>query len=215
MVDTSKSTRYEVWLGISFMLASYLLKSCFISSYTWIFVFPLCSGQAKVSCGGACWRSLSAYIDHQHCTKNGNKQQHKQWFMFIIHLFPLVLGVLCSCRKNMKKYQISSIRRQVDVAGGSGPTWWGRLAQLGGTQRPLVPCHVTNPPQVQETKSQAFSTIDLKSIQHERLEWSITRIADVSWQHKPMWQTSRITHTHSWHVGQASRRREVPPVIGG
>jgi hypothetical protein len=43
-----KSTRYEVWLGISFMLASYLLRSCVILSCTWIFVFSLCSGWAKV-----------------------------------------------------------------------------------------------------------------------------------------------------------------------
>ena len=50
--------------------------------------------------------------------------------MFIINLFPLVHGDLCSCRKTIQKCQISSTRRQVDVAGGSGPTRLGRPTHL-------------------------------------------------------------------------------------
>jgi hypothetical protein len=46
------------------------------------------------------------------------------------------------------------------LVGLADPTW----------HRPVPPCHVTNPPQMQETHSQAFSTIDLKSVQQQRLE---------------------------------------------
>jgi hypothetical protein len=55
MVDTSKSTRYEVWLGISFMLASYLLKSCFIKLHLNL-CFPALLGASKC----LVWGSLLA-----------------------------------------------------------------------------------------------------------------------------------------------------------
>ena len=51
--------------------------------------------------------------------------------MFIIHLFPLVLGDLCSCRKtiqkmsNIKHYKASGHGRRVwgHLVGATGPTW--------------------------------------------------------------------------------------------
>jgi hypothetical protein len=42
----------------------------------------------------------------------------------------------------------------------------------------LPPCHVTDPPQVQETHSQALSTVDFMSVQDQGPRRSITWIAD-------------------------------------
>ena len=54
MVDTSKIYRYEEWHGITFMLASHVLKSCFMVTC------DFARGRAKIKCGGTCWQSLSA-----------------------------------------------------------------------------------------------------------------------------------------------------------
>ena len=59
----------------------------------------------------------------------------------------------------------------------SGRGRWG-LGPLGGAGRPhlapprcpLAPCHITDPPQVQETHSQASSTVDSKSVHDQGSE---------------------------------------------
>jgi hypothetical protein len=68
--------------------------------------------------------------------------------------------------------------------------WQGALGPLGGTTQPhkgtagcpACPCHVTDPPQVQQTHSQALSIVGFMSVQDEGSRRSITRIADMSWQ---------------------------------
>jgi hypothetical protein len=50
------------------------------------------------------------------------------------------------------------------MAGGSRPTLWGRSAPPSIAWRPLVPCYITDPPQVQKTHSQALSIVDSKSV---------------------------------------------------
>jgi hypothetical protein len=48
-----KIHKNKEWNGMSVMVASYLLKSCFIVTFTFAW------GRAKNKCGGACWRSLT------------------------------------------------------------------------------------------------------------------------------------------------------------
>jgi hypothetical protein len=59
--------------------------------------------------------------------------------MFIIHLFTLVLGDLFVCSNFGKNGTKHEHRRQVEVAGGSGRPWWGRLALLRHCWLPLPP----------------------------------------------------------------------------
>jgi hypothetical protein len=66
VLATSKPIGMSMWLGISFMLASYPKKIVYqihsnLSSVLFL-VRILYSGRAKVQCGGACWRSLTPIL---------------------------------------------------------------------------------------------------------------------------------------------------------
>ena len=68
--------------------------------------------------------------------------------------------------------------------------------------------HGRGPPRLLHRWSQVSSTSKARK-EHHTDHWRVMAA-------QPTWQTSPSTHTHSWHVGQASiRRREVPPIIGG
>jgi hypothetical protein len=58
---------------------------------------------------------------------------------FISYLVPLLLGSLFVCRNFCKKCTNQVHRRQMDMAGGLGPTWPHRSMPCGVTQRPLGP----------------------------------------------------------------------------
>jgi hypothetical protein len=139
--------------------------------------------------------------------------------MFIIHLFSLVLGDLFVCR-NYRKFvqngEENGQKRQVDVAGGLGPAWWRRPTPQGHRPVPHLPLphHWSTPSAANTLPSFVHRWFHAGSRwraekEHHADCWRVMAT-------KPTWQTSTSTHTHSWHVGQASRRqREVPPIIGG
>jgi hypothetical protein len=138
--------------------------------------------------------------------------------MFIIHLFSLVLGDLFVCR-NYRKFvqngEENGQKRQVDVAGGLGPAWWRRPTPQGHRPVPHLPLphHWSTPSAANTLPSFVHRWFHAGSRwraekEHHADCWRVMAT-------KPTWQTSTSTHTHSWHVGQASRRqREVPPIIG-
>jgi hypothetical protein len=95
VLATSKLTGMSMWLGISFMLASYPKKVVYqinlnLSSVLFL-IRILYSGWAKVQCGGACY--------HQHFTQKHDKSHDMCRILFIIHLVPLVLIDLFVCRE--------------------------------------------------------------------------------------------------------------------
>jgi hypothetical protein len=98
----------------------------------------------------------------------------------------ILLGSTCTWKivyagtKMVNTHQYKASRRHSTQQGGHGPH--GGAAQYHKGAARLV-SHMPLPRHwsVGEVL-QGFSTIDLKLVQHQRLEWSSTWIADVSWQ---------------------------------
>ena len=99
--------------------------------------------------------------------------------MLIIHIFPLVLGYLCSCMKAMQK---KSKIKQLEAIGARWATMGHLMAPPGLTMAlagvaPLVPPHQSMG-NGQETHPQAFSTVVSKSVHDQGPKRGITWIDD-------------------------------------
>jgi hypothetical protein len=103
---------------------------------------------------------------------------------------------------------------------GSGPTWWHWPARLGAARHPLASCHITDSPQVQETHSQASSTVDSKSVHNQGQKRGITRIADSPSSMSGAQMDKTHSYTHSTtplgapHLNSALPTDALPPPPG-
>jgi hypothetical protein len=85
------------------------------------------------------WWSLTPILTINILPKTKVKQHHKCHYMFIIHLVPLVLEKIICMQEFSQKWTNKVHKRQVDMAGGHGPTWWGQPMPHGVAQQPTWP----------------------------------------------------------------------------